>query len=260
MVGVMQVQEVTVLKCGRIRSNSQMDDTERLAADYLRLTGFSSIEYEPDGNVPPDLLADGKVAIEVRRLNQNFVNIEKRRGLEEDAIPLKHLVEEVLQEFGSPDDGHTWILVYSFCRPLLRMSDLKTHLRRFLRDFLSGPRVPQSHVELAECMEISLLRAESPGKHMFELGMFTDRNSGGWLLSELVRNLTLVIEEKSKKIEPYRSKYPIWWLLLADRIACGLSDHNQSKFLSLFSAQHEWDRIVLINPLNSQHAFVIQQH
>ena len=45
-----------------------MDTSEKIAYDFLLHQGFKSIVYEPDGNVPPDFLADGRVAIEVRRL------------------------------------------------------------------------------------------------------------------------------------------------------------------------------------------------
>lgn len=257
---VLQTEGATTFKNKTMSSKRRMDDAERLAWDYLCFAGFTSIEYEPDGNVPPDLLVDGKIAIEVRRLNQNFENIGNKRGLEEDAIPLRHRVERLLKEFGPPDDGRTWFVMYHFRRPLLPWTELTTHLRGFLKGFLSSQRAPRSHVELADCLEISVFEAASPGTQLFELGGFTDRNAGGWLLSELYRNLKLVIEEKSKKIEPYRSKYPIWWLLLADRITCGLAEHDQNEFLSIFTVQHNWDRIILLSPLNAQHAFVIQQH
>jgi hypothetical protein len=50
-----------------------MDDSEKLANDYLSRLGFQDIVYEPDNKNPPDFLADGRIAVEVRRLNQNEV-------------------------------------------------------------------------------------------------------------------------------------------------------------------------------------------
>jgi hypothetical protein len=60
-----------------------MDQSEQLAKQYLCALGFESIVYEPDGNIPPDFLADDRVAVEVRRLNQNEMIESGNRGLEE---------------------------------------------------------------------------------------------------------------------------------------------------------------------------------
>ena len=44
---------------------------EKLVIDNLSHQGYENILFEPDGNLPPDILVDNKIAIEVRRLNQN---------------------------------------------------------------------------------------------------------------------------------------------------------------------------------------------
>ena len=53
------------------------------------------------------------------------------------------------------------------------------------------------------------------------LGAHTDDQEGGWVISEMVRNLDLCIAEKTKKIENYKSRYPEWWLILVDRVSFG---------------------------------------
>jgi hypothetical protein len=66
-----------------------MDDSEKLVEIYLKNIGFNDVRYETDGNFPPDFVADGRIAVKVRRLNQNFDERKGRgiRGLEEVAIP-----------------------------------------------------------------------------------------------------------------------------------------------------------------------------
>jgi hypothetical protein len=44
-----------------------MDSAESEAKKYLKKI-FTDIVYEPDGNIPPDFLCDGYLAVEVRRL------------------------------------------------------------------------------------------------------------------------------------------------------------------------------------------------
>jgi hypothetical protein len=65
-----------------------VDASEVLADAYLRHCGYTDVKYEPDGNIPPDFLVNGRIAIEVRRLNQNYVAPEGNKGLEEVRIPL----------------------------------------------------------------------------------------------------------------------------------------------------------------------------
>jgi hypothetical protein len=66
-----------------------MDDSERLADQYLRSFGIGAVIYEPDGNMPPDFCVGGRIAVEVRRLNQNYEFSDgTKQGLEERAIPL----------------------------------------------------------------------------------------------------------------------------------------------------------------------------
>ena len=63
---------------------------------------------------------------------------------------------------------------------------------------------------------------------------------GGWLGSELQRNVQIAVEEKTKKIEKRRSNYPEWWLILVDQVGYGMEEP--------FSVKHDWDKVVLINP------------
>ena len=43
-----------------------MDPTERQVYDHLAQRGFERIEFEPDGQRPPDFLVDSRIAVEAR--------------------------------------------------------------------------------------------------------------------------------------------------------------------------------------------------
>ena len=58
-----------------------MDETERIVLAHLTHRGFTDVVYEPDGNIPPDFLVNGSIAIEVRRLNQNYFEGADAQGL-----------------------------------------------------------------------------------------------------------------------------------------------------------------------------------
>jgi len=63
-----------------------MDSSETLAKEYLRFLGYTDIIYEPDGNIPPDFLVNGRIAVEVRRLNQNLLSYFRQLTLSEQSL------------------------------------------------------------------------------------------------------------------------------------------------------------------------------
>ena len=67
---------------------------EQLGLDSLRMQGYTNLELEPDGNIPPDIVINKKIAIEVRRLNQKD---KLGQGLETDYFRLHSIMENVLR-------------------------------------------------------------------------------------------------------------------------------------------------------------------
>src|SRR5689334_14040697 len=106
-----------------------MDGSEQVACAYLADLGIGKVVYEPDGNVPPDFLVDGRIAVEVRRLNQNESTNSGFRGLEEVAIPLQMRIRKLLASLGPAKTGVTWYVHYTFQRPLPAWNVLRGELR-----------------------------------------------------------------------------------------------------------------------------------
>src|SRR5437867_7019158 len=106
-----------------------MDSSERIVSEYLSHHGFRDVVFEPDGDRTPDFLLNGRIAVEVRRLNQNEDTPNGPRGLGEGAIPLQAKVSRLLGTLGSSDGGETWYVVYSFRRPLPPWDELANALR-----------------------------------------------------------------------------------------------------------------------------------
>jgi hypothetical protein len=87
-----------------------MNHSEKLVFEYLTARGFSNIIDEPDSNVPPDFAIDGRIAVEVRRLNENEKTATGHRGLEEVSKPLTALIKKTLVATGSPRYGISWFV------------------------------------------------------------------------------------------------------------------------------------------------------
>lgn len=235
-----------------------MDATENLVEKYLKHRGYVDIVYEPDGNIPPDFLVDGHIAIEVRRLNQNhFVGMEAK-GLEEVAISLWHKVKGLLASMGSPIKNESWFVHFRFSRPVEPWRSLEPKLRKGLDTFMSSLIQDRKIIAIGQGFEIEVYcRTSTPRSTMFVLSGCTDEESGGWLLGEMETNIRYCANEKARKISKVQSKYPQWWLALVDHIGYGLDDFDREMFRDQVSIVHTWDKIILIDPRDHRRWFEI---
>jgi hypothetical protein len=229
-----------------------MDAPEKIVSEYLAHRGFRNVVFEPDGNVPPDFLADGRVAVEVRRLNQNVQTSAGPRGLEEARIPLQAMVLRLLPALGAATGGESWYVFYSLRRPVPPLNQVASALRRALTAFRNDPERRQpSRGAVPGLRRLELIRAGSSQGDFFVSGISTDSDSGGFVLSEQVRNIRICVAEKTRKVERFRHKYPEWWLALVDRIAYGMTSSDAERLRQLVQLNHSWDKIILINPLDA---------
>jgi hypothetical protein len=233
-----------------------MDRSEKIAQDHLYSRGFSKVVYEPDGNVPPDLLADDRIACEVRRLNENERGRSAPKGLEETEIPFLARFRNVLRSIGAPQTRSWWVRV-RIQRPLPKWHHIEPEARAYLH------RVQRQQAEvypvhrIGGTVEIQAFNRSTPAKDAFTLGIVSDSDSGGWVIESLERNLRLCIEEKTAKVASFRSQYPEWWLVLVDHVAYGLDSFDLAQFRKSVRVPHTWDRVVIVNPLDHTHYFEI---
>jgi len=228
-----------------------MDSSERIVYEYLSSQGFSDVAYEPDGNVPPDFLLNGRIAVEVRRLNQNADTADGPHGLEETAIPLQARIRKLLATLGSSNSCKSWFVIYSFRRPLAPWDQLANALRSDLTIFQGDSERQPTTREVAAGFSIRLIRAGHPHADSFVFGGYIDLDSGGFILSEMDRNIRICVTEKTKRVAHVRERYPHWWLILVDRIGYGrLTGLDQERLSQLLQLDHSWDKIILINPLD----------
>jgi len=223
-----------------------MNDDEKLARSFFVHQGFKRIDYEPEGgSKPPDFLLEGRIAVEVRRLNQHEPVTPpgaRPRGLEEDAIPLWTNIRDLLPSFGPPRDV-SWAVSVDFGRPVPKWDELKRALTQRLHAFQNDPAPRPIAIQLFPSLEIELIRVGGRHRHFFFMGAEGDDDSGGLVTAELVRNLRICIDEKTKKVAGIRSRYPEWWLVLVDRIHYGEPE-------PIRTPEHNWDKILALSPLD----------
>lgn len=235
-----------------------MDATEKHVENHLEARGYVNIVYEPDGNIPPDFVIDGRVAVEVRRLNQNHFDGSNAKGLEEVAIPLWKRVKGLLESLGPPTNGESWFVYFRFSRPIESWKSLEPKLRSGLRSFLLSSAKARGIVAKGQGFELEVYcRTSTPHLTVFVMAGCSDEESGGWLLAEMETNIRHCASEKARKIAKVQSKYPEWWLALVDHIGYGLDNFDREMFRQQVSIEHTWDKIILIDPRDHERWFEI---
>jgi hypothetical protein len=239
-----------------------MKREERLAYRYLKSLGLGEVVYEPERNLPPDFLISETIAVEVRRLNQNEAIAEggALRGLEETWIPFNMQFRKLLASFGQPPAGCSWFVSYSLARPLPPWRELRSALKSHLANFRDNPSNKKVQISVSDGLEISLFPATKVHPTLFLWGAGSDHDSGGFIVHEILKNLRLCVEEKTRKIASHRHKYPTWWLVFIDLIGWGLDELDRSHLQEHWRMEHDWNKIILLDPSNATSAFELCSH
>jgi hypothetical protein len=219
---------------------------ERIVDGYLNSLHVGRVVYEPDGKVPPDFVVDGRIAVEVRRLNQHYDVAGSLRGLEQDTIPLRQRLENLLTEITHDNPG-TWFVMFNFRRPLADWRLLRRKLKEKLRSFLEQPSDTPWRVEIVRGFTITTLPATLVEGKSFLVGGYTDGDAGGWVVAELVRNMSAYIAEKTKKVAPYLNGYPEWWLVFVDYIG---QESDAADIRTHITRSEPWAKVLVLNPIS----------
>ncbi len=235
-----------------------MDNSERLVEHYLRSLGYLDIVYEPDGNVPPDFLINRRIAVEVRRLNQNVRSVTgDPEGIEEAFVPLWQAMKRYLPTLGPSTHGESWFVSIDMRRPLEPWRTLKPLVRSALEQFMQSSARQATTLTITRNLRLSLMSTGTVFPSFFLLGGGIDFDAGGFILAQIFQNLTFCIAEKERKVAPYKHKYPEWWLVLPDHIGRGLDAEDEQQFRALPPLVHSWNKVILLNPGKPTHVFEI---
>jgi hypothetical protein len=224
-----------------------MDRSEAAIEKLLAQMGFSNVVYEPDGNVPPDFLINSEIAVEVRRLNQNFNDGSGMRGLEEVTTPLWQKMTRLVESIAETD-GNSWFVWFRFSRPVPSWKSLEPDLRDALLEFKVSANKSTRTIYSAPNFQVEVAEASQPLETFFRMGGMSDRQAGGWVVAELISNIQHCATEKLLKIEPHRNKYRTWWLALTNYTGFGLDEYDRRQLLQHLQRPAGWDKVLLINP------------
>jgi hypothetical protein len=165
-----------------------MNKDESIAETFLKSLALGTIIYEPDGNIPPDFLLDNRIAVEVRRLNENLNVGGQIQGLESEDISLGKVIRAALDGLGAGPPGATkYYLKYGFKRPLGSYKEIKRDVTDFLEQIRNGSGSLRR--DFASGAWIEAFAAPHPGGNQFRPAIVVDEDSGGLILQLLKDNI-----------------------------------------------------------------------
>jgi len=221
---------------------------EKIAGDCLGRLRLGTVQFEPDGNIPPDFSVGDSIAVEVRRLNQNYFGDGDPEGLEELSFPRRKLLRRALSEFDDRFDGKSYLVYVIYGRPSKATGrEMAKYIRDSLGDFLNGGGQAPTELAVSDHLRLKVYASNPMQGRLFLLAGDSDRDSGGAVIPMYVRNISYCIREKSRKIAPYEYQYGIWWLLLIDYLDWGLDSRDRAYIASEILNLGRFDRVLVID-------------
>ncbi|MBI4549008.1 MAG: hypothetical protein HY707_13580 [Ignavibacteriae bacterium] len=231
-----------------------MNKEETTAKKYLESLQMGNVAFEPDGQIPPDFTVASRIAIEVRRLNENYFGGSRTSGLEEVDRPLHSKLKKVLTSYDRKFDGHSYLVALSFKRPLLDgIAKVGKEMHLALDNFLRGTRPTPSQVKVNNNISFEIFPYHAVPNRVFLHGTTSDDDSGGIVVQLYATNISHCIREKSQKISRYRSRYTEWWLLLVDTVrAWDLMPDEVQQVRGGIPNIGSFDQLIIIDYLGSK--------
>jgi hypothetical protein len=222
----------------------EMNQDEKIADKYLKGI-YSSVRYEPDGNIPPDFVVNDSIGVEVRRLNQQHRENGVVEGLEEQRISLLKAVNNELEKYPKDNNGNNFWLMLRYRRNIGKLKKIKKNIDKAIKSFHAQKCTIPYKFNLSENITLEFSLKSSTLSRKYKVGIHSDHDSSGWVVSMYIQDTTHCIEEKERKIEPFRTRYQSWWLLLIDHIDC-MDNYDKEKIERNIERSSSFNRVIVI--------------
>ncbi|WP_342078464.1 hypothetical protein [Yoonia sp. SS1-5] len=224
-----------------------MDDAERRAEQLLASFDIGTFAYEPLGQRSPDFGLDDRIAVEVTRLTKE-TNVEREHIIiDSDEVPIRQIVGTAISSFDGSACTRSAFVNYRFRRPLQRQ-DLRTTLRDFLDNALKHEIAETHPTQVCRGFWVDLKRGKHrPGRPFIE-GASNDSDRSGWLVPDMLRNVSRIAAIKQNKAMDAQRQYLEWWLFLENRLSYRLDVEALSEFRATIRPNSFWTKCVAFDP------------
>ncbi|MBA4420608.1 MAG: hypothetical protein C0391_05625 [Anaerolinea sp.] len=234
------------------REEIAMDRFESIANKYLQnaVEFGSKIIHEPDGNIPPDFLINGKIAVEVRRLDENYPEKSNSKFISVEGVDIniqKTIIKE-LNQFKTKYSNETFYIGITLNHSFRLYQEFPKEFRAALCDFLDKREIDVSNiVKIGDDVELEFYKRNTDKGKVFTLGGISNDASGGLDIGVYTKEINNFIRAKNQKINNYKHKYREWWLLLVDTIGFRLDVREIIEVKKGLCNLERFSRLIVIN-------------
>lgn len=226
-----------------------MNLSEKIALKILNEIS-AEIIYEPNGTTSiPDFLVNSDIAVEVRRLNQNYsINRSSYEGEEKQGLKVFEALTTFFRGLDKSGLKRAYLVEYSFQRPIPKFKKLRKRFELVLNKVRKN-EIPLDNIFKFDnnfFIEVYPTRGKNP---KFELFSYEDRDHGSfWHPKSLIENLEILMKEKERKAINSKNSYKRWWLMLENHIA-SLDTEDEEYLKENFKVAGIWEKIIIFDPI-----------
>ncbi len=212
-----------------IKNKIKNIDEER-AKEYLDSLGYKNIEYEKIPNSTPDFLIDNKIAVEVRRLNINYIT----GNIENFESQITNNIKKIISNFKCVKFDNSAYLSILLTEPK-QIDDKKRITKKIKEVFEEHQNFINEEKEyfVSDYLSLSFTPTEKKDT-IYKIGSIVSPYSS--INSDLDINMQYCINEKINKINNHKdfnfNHCQEWWLILIDYVAYGM-DNDDFKLLNI---------------------------
>jgi hypothetical protein len=224
---------------------------EKVAEKFLREQGYGEIIYEPKGQRTPDFSINNEIGVEVRRLNKHLLSSGKFSPIEELEFELVPKLKRLFESYSTDRHSKSSFVCVSFRRPIKASKNLIDKVKSIL-DRHSTKKEEFNEFDVSDYLTITIIPSDERFEHKYILGSSTDFDRSGFVLSNILDSLNIIVPEKQKIVEPYLNDFAKWWLVFVDHIGYGPSKIEMKAIQEKFHIKHPFERIYLISPIDKK--------
>ena len=225
---------------------------ENLIAELFRGQGYS-LKIEPDGNVPPDLVLNDKIAVEVTRLSK-IINIDSSsRSIDNDSSSVTAKLKKAINSSKNNDaQPHKYSVIATIKRPFGNLKKVASALKVKLQEINNLEFTENKiRIEISQSISIIISKRNIDGGNGFLLTGIIDLDAAYHDKEIMLESVNFCHTSKAKKVEPFLERYNDWWLVLSDTISYYGND-EYTEYIAKNICKSPFSRIIIVNSLNGK--------
>ena len=106
--------------------------------------------------------------------------------------------------------------------------------------------------EVSDNLTIAIIPSDERFDYPYVFGSSSDFDRAGFVLSDIINSLNIIVPEKQRIVEPHLHEFKKWWLILVDYIGYDLGQIEMENLRKGFRLTHPFERIYLISPIDEK--------